>query len=423
MWLLAVLTVASACENERRAGPTLGSACTLGAPCVNSVCSVDLGLNSETGICILLCTTDSECDEGFCAATPSGAQVCVDSCTVYGTYACVDDRPLHCSLTGGSACSTCGCSEGEVCNFDTDTCQPPSDVGGPCRRDDQCSSGNCSTWAGVCRVPVGQYCTTSNCDVCLRGSAWAFCSRRCNSEDSDPDCNGFQCLGLPSVGDYTCRPRCASLNDPSCPGQRCEYDADFRELYCDCMEGACRPAAATRPEGEWCSADADCTEGHCFRTSAGPGWCARPGCPECAAGTECVDIPCSGVAGECGMRCIPTCDEQGDCARGNTDGFEIGACRLVNGPSGRRTVCDPHLADGANCTSDPQCQSSSCVDGRCVSLGSQPSGAACDSARDCMSGVCSAEVCQGSALLGDTCAVPADCVAGRCCDGVCSNDC
>ena len=128
--------------------------------------------------------------------------------------------------SGGSCMSDSDCSQGQVCNVNTSTCEDlgscqsdPNCVSPPtgCVSDADCIPGGvCDNTSGVCMDPPGTSCKQCACvDVLTMGG----CADLCNMALSGTSTPNF-CDGVPALSQ--CRAclfdRCASLNiDPTNP--------------------------------------------------------------------------------------------------------------------------------------------------------------------------------------------------------------
>ncbi len=221
--------------------------------------------------------------------------------------------------------------------------------------------------------------------------------------------------------------------------------------WCEVSTGKCQPRLAN---GAGCSADAQCTNGHCAQGVCCDGACGGA-CESCAepdrlgacsplaggsAGTpSCAPYVCDGSSASC----PGSCSRDGGCVAGD----------YCDGGS-----CSEKESNGKTCTAANQCQSSDCVDGYCcnttcghkcdacnvsgklgkctvVAQGSAgipncspyvcngtsatcPS--SCDKGSDCGSGdLCTGGKCVGKEDNGGSCAAAGECKSGNCVDGYC----
>jgi hypothetical protein len=384
----------------------LYDSCTDDGACAPGFCqkSVAVADGRQFGFCTKHCAgDDSSCTGGgSCRPGPSGGSICAPPCEQdeSGIFACVGGQVTFCSQLAGKHCETCGCPSDLRCDPDQG-CVPKSDVGGPCRKDDDCQTRNCSTFAHVCRVAVGAACTTENCDTCRTSDpaklpwTYSYCSRDCSD---DRECHGGVCL---SFGDgwRTCYGTCqdATPGPGNCPNAcRATQSRTWAVLYCDCP--SCFTSFAPRPDGTSCHFDSQCAGGKCLRVSdcsysmcdATYGRCARScdASTPCSSGFECIDLPCpvNSDPSSCGMRCLPTCD--GTCSGGT--------CRPLPSTRGDAVmVCDIRSADGSACKRDGDCQSGRCAASVCAPASGAPNGWRCAKHADCASGSCVNGACQG----------------------------
>jgi hypothetical protein len=212
-------------------------------------------------------------------------------------------------------------------------------VGGPCTRDESCTTGVCiqagssptaSAWAGG-------YCS-GNCarTACPQGlclmlaDGLSYCLAAC--QDGSACRSGYVC----SVSAGACLPDCRL-------GWSCGP-----ALVCDATSGACTlptTVSGTTPLGGPCALNAECSTALCIpeRGSNGSvawtgGTCSQAcGTAACAAGGTCVAFQ-DGSA-----YCVPTCASSSDCRAGYACATDVSAClpdcRL--GWSCGTLVCDP----------------------------------------------------------------------------------
>lgn len=75
----------------------------------------------------------------------------------------------------------------------------------------------------------------------------------------------------------------------------------------------------------------------------------------------------------------------GACCKKNSDCWS-GSCACKRGPQDTSSRCC-HYSDGRSCQSNGECQSNSCVNGKCQA-GKRANGSACSVNEDCTSGMC-----------------------------------
>jgi hypothetical protein len=417
MWMRAAVVAAvlmaglpvQGCSSPSDAGPKLevGAWCGANADCPGGFC-----LERS---CSKHCSADADCAEygGLaCGVDASGERSCVPQCGSFGShYACIAGVATSCEVASDQYCEDCGCPSTQRCEPDQG-CMPKRPVGEPCKTDDDCNTDNCSSFAGVCRAPIGAACDSTSCDVCLVADGWSYCSRECSGNS---ECGSGLCLG--NADTFYCRPPCSSFSDASCPGSKCDVfidDLSHRtSYYCDCVDSqTCKWTASAHPLGQECRYDSDCEGNLCDRvgTKIDPfygrlfeGMCSQP----CATTAECgAGFACAMVGSP---HCLPTCTDP------DTDTCAIGDCvGLPTAEGASANLCWIKRA-GGECVEPTDCQSGNCVSGSCAPAGGQANGAACDTGEDCVSKSCIAGQCRGKAVLGEACSAPADCAVGTCC--------
>lgn len=332
-------------------------------------------------------------------------------------------RAVPCDTLDDSYCDVCeALCAGQRCVGEVG-CAPLSDVDGPCERDRDCRTDNCSRTNGVCRVPLETECNGStDCDICLTNAAgYAYCSRECTFDSSV--CPGERCLGDVDSNFFWCRPPC---ND-ACAGRQCRV-AERAGRYCSANLD--RDLARVPLLGP-CGSDERCLEGACFSAPScddrafnclsSRGVCTQP-CSsdaQCPSDARCVEVPCpeGTPADSCGALCLRACERDSDCNE-----LAQTECRGVSPVGGGEavSVCDPRNRNGDDCAVDWHCASRNCTNGRCVQSEGLANGAGCRVNEDCASGNCQAGTCRGTSLRGDFCEGDFDCSVGRCVDGVCT---
>lgn len=212
-------------------------------------------------------------------------------------------------------------------------------VGGPCTRDESCTTGVCI--GGNTSAPE---------------SAWigGYCSGNC----AHTSCPQGLCLVLADglsycladcQGDTACRPGyvCSATAGACLPDCRLGWSCGTA-LVCDATTGACTlptTIAGTTPLGGGCALNAECVNGLCIpeRTGTGTvawtgGMCSQTcGAATCPAGSSCVTFQ------DASAYCVPTCSTSSDCRSGYACPTDVLAClpdcRL--GWSCGTLLCDP----------------------------------------------------------------------------------
>ena len=332
-----------------------GQGCNIGDECGSLMC--------HDGVCTLGCESNEDCMGASrllaCGVAADGSKLCLPTCSDAAfSYVCENDVPVHCDQASTDACARCGCGEGAYCDYETDLCVPKAEVGEPCDRSDTCASDNCSVFAGLCRVPVGSQCTSTNCDRCLvRTDAPSYCSRECSSES---ECGDDICVGDPDIDYFHCTSTCDS---GVCPGQ-CEITGNSGTTFCDCREPGCTEVYAEAPLGSQCRFSSMCESSECWSRAeevylgykaVAIGWCTQACASDedCSNGTACVDVDCNQFDG-CTSRCVPRCESEDDC--------ENSWCVALPSASGNEStsVCTMKAPREARCLSDWDCQSANC---------------------------------------------------------------
>jgi hypothetical protein len=394
--------------------------CGPGGACIESACAAD-------------CSVPTDCGRNgtTCGIAPNGTRHCVPNCSgdpvnlAYGgskiNYACADGVSTSCAVLDDTYCGVCGCASGMVC-VDGVGCRAKVGTGEACTRDADCKSNNCSTSFNVCRVPVGQPCDSTNCDICKADPSigYAFCSRSC---PFGSECNGAAlCLGVgDDPADSICSAACSGPSDPSCPGGCLQLNYDNGAIAYSCGCPNCTTTIAPLPIGAHCTKDADCPQDLCNSTASctgtgcvSAGYCSRA----CALSADCPKGYRCANTGAPKLECVPQC----------TTSCNFGTCTsLMTAEGDTDMLCQVKRPDGGQCASDVDCVNSKCL-GHTCSSGPLANGGMCVNASDCQSKVCRAGYCLGAALLGDPCSIDYDCAVGSCCKpkgstGTCATTC
>ena len=207
----------------------------------------------------------------------------------------------------------------------------------------------------------------------------------------------------------------------------------------------------TAQVGTW--AGASCRRSPCVETEArdyrgGPGYMLNP---ECIAaippGPDAGGDPCSDPSSHC-FDGIFDCDETDvDCGRScGATCRPLQACDgeidCIPGASCTNNIC--LMQAGGPCTSDPECETSTCIDNICShddicspcrtdgdcynadgaicsnSVCLYPNGHACEddpkTCEQCVSGFCINGQCNSGGHVGDACTMPSDCMTSVCSD-------
>lgn len=141
------------------AGSTCQPLAAAGAPCGTGgiVCEAGSTCMPVAGRFVCQAATVRAMAGGSCGGRTMA--VC-DPATLF----CTDDNMGVCAVAGrggnGAPCApgefgAAACAPGLVCAGATPTCVPPVAEGQPCRRDADCVSGTCDTFANTCQPPCG----------------------------------------------------------------------------------------------------------------------------------------------------------------------------------------------------------------------------------------------------------------------------
>ncbi|MET0391460.1 MAG: hypothetical protein ABW321_36130, partial [Polyangiales bacterium] len=309
--------------------------CTFGDPAPSTVAlEPTLPPNSEPsledGRVGVMCSGDSECPGGRCAAAPAaegGAGYCTRACSASaecgnggqcvalgehgGEKRCLASCQTQSQCRDGFSCA--GGTQGSRLNL-LSSCRPKRQVGQ--LADDQ--AGRACTSDAACE---GGRCETTN----LLGGPYpgGYCSGRCY-EDAQCGSGGVCLWPRGSTDPGACLQACAADGDCTRPGYGCwELGDGERVLH------ACYPRADSLPDhtvGRACHDDSACADrpGACRRelpfgglvtdavTPARGGYCTQP-CAldrECGAGAQCVQH------GTLGGLCFASCSAAAPCRAG-----------------------------------------------------------------------------------------------------------
>jgi hypothetical protein len=425
--LLAFCSILGCSSAKENGGTALYLPCRENSDCQSGICVHHYPKSSSAYDELTYCS--KRCDGGCpsaltCGTVADGSQACVEPCSspdegIKGSYGCRDNVPIACDAADPTYCTDCGCPDAtERCEPGVG-CQPKRQVGEVCRDNSDCKSDNCSTYLGVCRVPVFSQCDANNCDRCVTDTVNGsiYCTRSCNG---DTDCNGGYCLGYGYDGSYVCQRPCSA-----CTSDTCNQTNSGSTRFCDCP--SCVEKSAPRPLGTRCENSGQCSSGVCYatyyldkdslghpqvipeRTLCTKSCYADLDCGE--SGLVCALLPCHGDDGSmCGALCLHPCDADGSCSSVG------GRCRSLPKPTGETaTVCDFRDEVGAHCECNEECLSGRCTNAQCVGTLGAANGTSCKQISDCQSASCVNGTCKGTSLVGDPCTVSADCAVGTCC--------
>ena len=136
-------------------------------------------------------------------------------------------------------------------------------------------------------------------------------------------------------------------------------------------------------------------------------------CPDNDAFVRCIGSDVDGCLAACSpenFQCVDACFQMA--ANSTPDpSLCIEDATVTCGSSGS---CDP----GSECTTDSDCNSNNCVDGRCYE---NDEGCLCTTDSDCDSNNCADGTCSGNSE-GDACTTDSDCSSNNCYDNRCSGN-
>lgn len=304
-------------------------------PCQQSVC------NPANGMCMASnapdgtgCSTGNKCQVGeTCTAGVCGGGIalqCPVSSNPCQANTCSPNAGCVTSnLADNTACSTGNkCKGGEVCRGGI--CQGGSSVSCPASLD-TCQSPSCDPAIGCGFVPVvdGTPCTTSGNGMCITGATCAagICSGGSGMSCPPPSgpCTIRVCT--PNPCDIAFAPAGTDPNGDCAPVGACANACDGNG---GCLQTCVGPAMG-------CTADAQCSTGHC-------------------ADTVCCATACSGVCQACNINGqLGTCtavpdgtDPRGDCGAGKVCNGS-GACRDANDQGGSMPSGGGSMPSGCGC--------------------------------------------------------------------------
>ncbi len=482
------------CAIDRTCKSPYGEACLDDAECTSQLCR-----NSQC--CPLGC--DGACDvctpAGECQLVVDGtAPDCDDPFTCSATGECLLDDGDVCTLD--AQCASDHCIKGRCCATDCNNCQRCEVDGTACVDLAYQQAQNCSGnfWCMYPLNPPGITCGTKTNTPCASNSECPsdthFCDNNpvqrrcqvllpsgsdCSSEGNimceseicvdgvccDSQCDGIcdtcatgQCVGAdgPTAGcdgtnNEVCKAGVCVLQDgqPCFDGSQCESDACVDGVCCenDC-QGQCHACNQDGSEGQclglheeeepppdMCNGADICMGGICVSKTGLD--CSASACPDgyyCNTADSCV--PEQPLGGSCGsdLECGDGfCSSGGICCRDECDGACVACAEFTNwlclpqpvgmtslgAPCGSAfEVCDGNggcvLPSGEACISAAECLSGHCVEDGNSSTQSICCDDACFGDEACFGGVCMRE-------QGALCEVDAQCGQGYCVDGRCTD--
>ncbi len=334
----------------------LGQPCAGDAQCVSGECENAAG---ATGVDFRVCC-QTDCD-GVCQNCVAGSGACQPLTRVEDTGMCVD--PAWCD--GAGACnaklaarckgSDADCPDGYYCDVSilgvdgTNACLPAAADGSACNTDPQCASDNCRAGRccdascadpftcdarGECGLPNGLPCASDGACVgglCVDG---VCCATTCDGTCMACDTQGQLGMCAPVTGaDESCAGYCSG--GTCTDGLPCGQSPPCPDGSV-CQDGVC--VMGELPNGGMCVTDGQCTSGQCV-----DGVC-------CNAACDATCYACNGAGGGVIGMCSPISGQDNDCFGGTMGSCQNGTC--LGGP-------------GAPCTSGGQCMSGVCSGNLC----------------------------------------------------------
>lgn len=385
-----------------------------GMPCANAA---DCG-GSSGGCAAISCPNGTYCDStGTCSNTFNNGTACSSGGQCTSGY-CVDG--VCCDGKCDGQCQSCKAfgSGGKCTAAAGSPVSPRAACGGTGKCTGQCdgTNGQACTYPGSSTV-----CTPASCS----GGNLTTASV-CNGAGTCTTSTTNACTGNLCAADGT---QCAN----SCTGTSCGTG-----LYCN--SGVCTP---TIDDGKTCSADAQCTHGHCVS-----GVCCATACGTChscstgtcslvSPGTSCTRGVCdnTGSCNACSQGSPCTAGVNADCQTGSTDcSTGQAVCKPANRPP--TTTCGP----AQSCANGIEYDQAHCLNGicptqttvNCPSTGCNAAGTACNAACNattqtacgtscCTSATqyCNGTTCQPKGNDGSGCTAAGQCTSNRCSNGYC----
>ncbi len=192
-------------------------------------------------------------------------------------------------------------------------------------------------------------------------------------------------------------------------GEKCWGDDMCLSGYCS-ENGVCEDLSGYIANGSACTSNDQCASGNCFegKVCRAPNWGGTSKIAVggvCSKDGDCTSNHCvAGVCNKAGDSEVHTkngdaCTSNDQCASGNC--YEGRVCRTRSWNGGAK------LENGDACTSDSQCSSNLCSDNICIASGGSSAsltakaenGDPCNSNLDCASGYCSHNLCKANSVV------------------------
>lgn len=392
--------LATVCGSNGKCGLAAGDS---GCVASNGVDLCQSGNCSPSGVCIptnTACWMDSDCASGqYCDRSNN---TCVGKLGVGKPIPADGLHDGRCSV--GIAAIVCATG---LCNIATDTCA--NVVNSSCSEASQCTTNACGA-NGICGLADGQGpCSEATAALCQSGTCGA------QSNTCIPKENGCSVDAECPTGRY-CNPASMTCVATLSAGAGLPKDA-LHSGACSpalaaavCSSGACNSTTNTcsEPNGSACQSAAQCTNNQCGTN----GLCGlanrQTGCTVATQVKDCQSAACGSTGS-----CIPAggCAKNSDCAAGQycNDANQACVAKLAAGTVLPAGVCSASVAQSLCATGQCNATTATC---------SSPNQQACQSNKDCTTGVC------GSNHLCGLSAGDGPCNAGAaesCQSGICGS--
>lgn len=387
------------------------------------------------------CSTNTQCDSGFCVDGFCCESACSGLCEACSTARKGSGSngtcgPIASGVDPDNECTNSACSGTGVCaQYNGVACASPAEcLSGYCV-DGVCCGGACVGLCQACtaakkgsgadggcgNIGTGadpdDECGTGTCSgagVCSMGSAGVTCTA--NGQCASGFCADGVCCNNACTG--TCQ-ACTAAKKGSGTNGTCGTIAAYADPDNECYQGTCNGSGAciAGANGNLCSTTNDCTSGFCV-----DGICCNSACTGLCQACSTAKKG-SGANGTCGNIAYDV-DPDNECTNGACSGS--GVCQSSTGMAcnGSLTCLSGYCVDGVCCEAacSALCQACSATkkgsgfDGVCepIAIATDPDnecGAECNG-----SGACT------PAPNGASCSLGTQCLSGFCVDGVCCNN-
>ena len=396
--------------------------CVAGQTCRNGSCGVKMLAAS--------CKADSECASGHCADGVCCNVACntaCRSCAMVGHVGTCSPTPQDqphrlCGVQDPTTCGTTGLCDGfgSCSKFPANT---------PCGTAATCSGNTLETaqtcdGQGTCQPPEAHTCAPYRC---TNGA----CTSTCTAATQAVDCADNTACVNESCG-------------PKPDGQTCKTDGECQNNHCVdgvCCEsactGACRSCSLSNSVGKCTDVAAGSADPRQVCSDQGAGACATNGKCDGSGGCQTYPVGTACAAEDCTNDVYTgpsTCNASGQCIKPTSlpcnpyhcnSNKCYGACTSSEqcippnscGQNGNISSCGPKPR-GADCSSDNECSSAHCAQGKCCDKACTEACTACNLAgsegtcSDVQSGADPQGMCM--AMAQSTCGTTGMCKAGQC---------